>query len=326
MRIGRARASLFAICLTIAPASLARADAASPDAAAAQALFDAGKAAMDANDYVTACAKFQASEALEPAPGTLFFWAGCEEKRGHVATAWGLLVELEQKLPESDPRRAQVIDSETALAPRVPHVTIHLAPGTPAGAAITLDAQPLGMASVGTALPVDPGKHEFMLSAPGHSKSRTALELREGQTEDVTLALGPPEAAKPPEPAKPPLASSRIGARAAAGITVGSVGVAAMAAGIVTGVVAKSRWSDSAAHCNARDLCDPTGLDVRDGARGIGTAGTVVFVAGAVATTVGLVVWLTAPRSEGGLVAPARVSVRFAPNGVALGGTWSTTR
>ncbi|MFO0567610.1 MAG: hypothetical protein U0263_18270 [Polyangiaceae bacterium] len=54
------------------------------DATAAEALFNAGRDAVKAGDYPTACAKFRESNRLDPAPGTVLNLADCEEHLGHV--------------------------------------------------------------------------------------------------------------------------------------------------------------------------------------------------------------------------------------------------
>ena len=55
--------------------------------AAAEALFEQARAAMAAGSYELACARFRDSDRLDPAIGTRFNLADCEEKRGRVATA-----------------------------------------------------------------------------------------------------------------------------------------------------------------------------------------------------------------------------------------------
>jgi hypothetical protein len=55
--------------------------------AAAEALFEQARAAMAAGSYDIACARFRDSDKLDPAVGTRFNLADCEERRGRVATA-----------------------------------------------------------------------------------------------------------------------------------------------------------------------------------------------------------------------------------------------
>ena len=108
------------------------ANAAGGDPAAAEALFAAGREAMERGDYAAACAKFDESERLDPAPGTLMNLADCNEKRGHLAAAWENWRDARGTLrPDDD--RLRVVEARLAtLEARLPHLVIELAPGAPA--------------------------------------------------------------------------------------------------------------------------------------------------------------------------------------------------
>ena len=56
------------------------------DAAAAEALFDQGKAAMAAHRYSDACPKFHESNRLDEGIGTSLWLAECYEKNGQSAS------------------------------------------------------------------------------------------------------------------------------------------------------------------------------------------------------------------------------------------------
>jgi hypothetical protein len=73
--------------------------------AAAEALFEQARSAMAAGSYDIACARFRDSDKLDPAVGTRFNLADCEEKRGRVATAWSLFRGVLSELAEDDDRR-----------------------------------------------------------------------------------------------------------------------------------------------------------------------------------------------------------------------------
>jgi hypothetical protein len=68
------------------------------DPAAAEALFQQGKAALDRGDLDVACGKLRESHRLDPAVGTLFNVADCEERRGKTGTAWALFIEVRDKM------------------------------------------------------------------------------------------------------------------------------------------------------------------------------------------------------------------------------------
>src|SRR6187431_2897761 len=59
----------------------------------AEALFQDGRALLSQGSLELACNKLKESQQLAPAPGTLLSWADCEERRGHMASAWSLWLE-----------------------------------------------------------------------------------------------------------------------------------------------------------------------------------------------------------------------------------------
>jgi hypothetical protein len=168
----RRAASLLALLIALAPAA-ARAQARDP--AAAEALFREGRALSDAGDIAGACAKFRESDRLDPAVGTVFNIADCEERLGRVARAWTLFDEVAQRLPVTDKRRAVAQQRAAALEPRLPKLSIRLAAKAPAGARVVRDGVELGSASLGTPLPVDPGEHVVIRRDRERSGPRRAL-------------------------------------------------------------------------------------------------------------------------------------------------------
>lgn len=73
--------------------TLAGPAAAQSAATQADALFKQGRAQMAAGNLEAACTAFDSSQQLDPAVTTLLNLADCREKRGQLATAWGLFVE-----------------------------------------------------------------------------------------------------------------------------------------------------------------------------------------------------------------------------------------
>src|SRR5262245_66532784 len=58
------------------------------DKAAAEALFDQGRAAMQEGDFAKACGLLERSQHIDPGVGTLLYLAECYEKSGKTASAW----------------------------------------------------------------------------------------------------------------------------------------------------------------------------------------------------------------------------------------------
>lgn len=282
------------------------------DPAGAEVLFEAGQAALEKSDFETACRKFKQSYALEPAPGTLYFQGDCEERRGRIATAWSLFTDLLHMLPDSDPKHQGVADRIAALAPRLPKLTVHLAPGSPPDTRVSKDK---ALLPVDTAIPVDPGEQLLVIEAEGHAPVEKRITVAEGAAAEVTVEVGKAL----PKPLKKQEASG--GVQVPVGITIGSIGVAAVLAGIGVGIAAKVQYDKSEEYCQ-EDACLPEGVSIRNSARVKGTASTVVFFVGVAAVATGAIVWLTAPKSEGGLMGSAPLRVGVGLNGLVLKTSW----
>src|SRR5439155_2189897 len=94
------------------------------DATTGEALFRAGRAAADKGDFATACPKFEESNHLDPALGTVFNLADCDEHIGKIASAWQLFREVAQRLPGGDDRIGIANGRASALEPRLPKLIL----------------------------------------------------------------------------------------------------------------------------------------------------------------------------------------------------------
>src|SRR5262245_29948991 len=106
--------------------------------AAAEALFQAGRAALAKGDYATACEKFAESQPLDPAVGTLFNLAECNDKLGKLATAWQLFNQVADTLADNDPRKNVARERSRQLESRLPKLVLRLDPTSPPGSVVTL--------------------------------------------------------------------------------------------------------------------------------------------------------------------------------------------
>jgi tetratricopeptide (TPR) repeat protein len=89
---------------------------------AAAALFDEGRAALQRNELDLACAKFKESDRLDPAIGTTFNLANCEEQRGHLAAASTLFRQAAARMQPEDQRLPIANARIQSLESRIPHV------------------------------------------------------------------------------------------------------------------------------------------------------------------------------------------------------------
>ncbi len=291
------RVHLSALALLASLVWSAPALAQGKDAAAAEALFREGRALSDAGDTGGACAKFRESNRLDPAVGTLFNLADCEERLGHLAQAWTLFDEVAQRLPEADKRRAPAAARAKALEPRLPKLRVRLAATAPEGSRVARDGVELGSASLGTPLPLDPGSHVVVASAPGHADREFRVLLREREYQTLEVQPGPPElAAEPvasqpsvaPAPPRPPQASSTLG------YVIAGAGVAGfVTAGIAGAFVLQARGVVNE-HCDAAKRCDAQGLDAAENGKLLGIVTTAGLVVGAAGVGAGLYLVLSA--------------------------------
>src|SRR3954452_23580664 len=107
---------------------------------------------------------FLESLKLDAKAVTLINLASCEEKTARLADALGHWVDARARaqaegngaIEEEAEKRAK------ALEPRLPKLTVVVA-GAPADAEVTRDGVALGAASMGVALPVNPGGHVLVV-------------------------------------------------------------------------------------------------------------------------------------------------------------------
>ena len=302
------------------PRSLAHAQSSGGSKAAAEALFDDGRKLMTAGKYAQACAKFEASQALDPGVGTSLNLADCYEKVGRTASAWAQFRETisAARRAGSNERERIARERSDALEPKLSYLTIITWKGQ--DVTVSRDGQELDGAVLSTPIPVDPGTHAIAASAPGKRAWTTDVTVRDN-ADRVSVSVPiladepkPLEASAATEaPAPPPTAAEGATPRRETthggatqrtiGIVAGAVGVAGIATGTVFGIKAASTWSDAKSNCNPYPYCGANGKKLSEEAADSGTIATVAFIAGGVALAAGVVLWLAAPNdtSERGL-------------------------
>ena len=276
--------------------SLARESRAQPeqrDPAAAEELFRQGRAAAEKRDYLRACEKFRESNRLDAALGTLFNIADCEEKIGRLATSWTLFREVAQRLPADDERRAISLQRAQALEARVPRLSVHLAPTGRTDSVVRRDGVVLGSASLDTWLPVAPGEHVVVMSAPGTESASFVARVGEGERGRLDVRIGPPS---PHAGALAPAAAEPSPTRAnhTAAYLMGGLGAAGLVTGIVAGVLVLDRKSTVDQNCTDH-VCNQVGYDAAQSGKTLGVVTTVGLITGAVGLGGATYLFLSAP-------------------------------
>jgi hypothetical protein len=314
------------VLLGAAVVSLARAQGA-PDAAAAQALFEEGRARLARGDYEHACAMLEESRRIAPAPGTAYNLADCYAHLGRVASAWSLFrdVEAEERLAEHAARTDLARSRAAELEPSLPRVTVHVAARV-SGLEVTRDGATMGPAQWEAALPMDPGEHVFAAAAPGKVAWRGTVNVgRAGERVTVTIpaledAPVPPPAPPPPSALPSPLAPRDDGAKRAPWeremVVVSAVSGAAflIASGVTVGV-ARAEYDRTASSCTGATCRTADAVAERQEAAGLGNVATALGAVGAVGVVAAGIVWLTAPKH-------GDVKVGLGLGQITVGGAW----
>ena len=286
----------IAVGVLAAPA-LARADDA---AAAADALFNEANELVASGRYAEACPKLAESQRIEPAVGTQFNLADCYEHLGRTATAYALFTDVARiaRAAGKFERERRAKERATALEARLARV--RLVPRAPApGLELKIDDAVVPRGDWTASLPVDPGQHRIVASAPSRTTWTGAADAAPGKTIEVVV----PELVdpNPPRPAAPRPPSSWSTQRTIA-IAVAGAGVAGIAVGAIAGAMAISARSSAEEGCPSATYAFrcPTvqGTDDWNSATAAGNVSTVGFIVGGVALAGAAVLWLTAPSSK----------------------------
>jgi hypothetical protein len=283
---------------------------------AARSLAGQGKDAFDQADFERARDLFNRAYTLVPAP-TIALYEGraLVKLRRFVEAEEAFMRAARTPLDAESPEafRVAVHDSEgdlIALRARMPKVTI-VVTGPSAGdpeLSVSLDGHPLKSALIGVELPIDPGDHTLEAALASGEPARVKFSMVEKQEQrveivaprhDQPVAASPAHASTTPraKPAAPPPAASNW--QAPTGLALGGVGVAGVISGIVTGLMAGSRYSKAERACPGH-ACSAggAGWDDVQAFRSLRTVSTVSYIVGGVGLAAGTTLYLTAPSKH----------------------------
>jgi hypothetical protein len=273
--------------------------ASASDRAAAEALWNEGRKLRSEGKIKEACPKFVESYRLDPGLGTLLNMASCHELEGRIATAWGEYRDAAQQAERAnDKRKKFAADHAAALESRLPHLVIIAVDPVP-GLTVTRDGVTLGLASLGSPLPVDPGAHQISAKAPGYEPFSAQVEVETGKKLEVkipALTALPPEPDAPVTPGLPvePPKDRADGSVRVAGFVVGGVGVAAVAVGAVFGVLSGNQADIAEENCGEEKKCTtPEGIDAVSKGTNYAWVSNIGFGVGAVGVILGTYLIIT---------------------------------
>lgn len=306
------RCKLHALgAILVVGATILPAHAEAPDAVA-MALFRKGRDLVAQGDWAKGCEKLTQSFARQASASTLLNLARCDEHEGRITSAW---TRHHQALPLAErvddvARREELVqlvhEGLARLEPRLPKllVVVH----TDAAGMALVDEGGRAL-PIGEEVPLDPGLHTVTARAPGYREMRSPVVLSEGRTTELVVTLVQETARAEPAPiASPPAPASRPFPWA--GVSMGTLGLAAAAVAVGFGVDAANASHALEARCGADLVCtedpsfDPEPLNARKNqsfalAIGVGSVGVIALGAAA---------WLlfrSSQQTRGGAILPA---------------------
>ncbi len=326
MRLHWASLGLAARLLVSSPAAAQL----SPDETrnAARDLAGQGKAAFERSDFENARDLLHRAYALVPVPSIAIFEARSLASLGRLVEAEEAYLrasraKLDANAPDAFRNAAREADEELeTLRPRIPKLKVTLSgegAQTPE-LVVKIDGREVPPALRGVEMPFDPGKHQVTAQAPGGERVQVQFELVEKEREQVDVNVPAPaqkaaNASLPPVIEAPtlrrdePAPAPRSSWQRPAAFIAGGVGVAGLATGIVTGLMASSRHSAATSAC-PDNVCQPggSGWDDVESFRTLRTVSAVGYVVGGVGLVGGVTLWLTAPSDASSRSAFVRVT------------------
>lgn len=268
--IGARYCLVFAACLVTTHA-VAKEPSAS-DLAVARQLFQDAIKLGEAQQWKESADKLQQAIAIKETPGLRFHLA-------HALVMLGRLVEAQREYDRageliasgmSAPDVEKLLEGAKAgLRERVPTVVVRIKDAN--NATLSIDGKAMNSASLGTAIPLDPGKHRIVVTAPQRKPFDAELSLAEGEDRVLEAELAPVPSGSTASAATTPVTVATGGARtgeqpaqrdrsrgfgAREAVVLGEVGVAVAGLGVGLVYFFKAQSAGDRAESNQKTIDD----------------------------------------------------------------------
>jgi hypothetical protein len=192
------RSIVFVVISTVfalvSPAVLAQ-PAVESDRAAARNLYFEGMDLQKAGKFAEALDRFTRANAVINAPTNVLRIAECQASLGHLVESVEAYRSIQRlALPPDAPRAfVQAVNQGNAeigaVEARVPELTIEVRPAQIPALTVTVDGQPINLATLGSSRPINPGSHVVRASAPGYTAAEGRIEMAEKERRTLALDL-----------------------------------------------------------------------------------------------------------------------------------------
>ena len=280
--------------------------------AAARELGTEGVDDFQAGNFASASDKLDRAFKVVRAPSLGLWSARALVKTGNWVEAAERYLEVTRLDPQTGDvvlqkqAQAEAAKEREELLARLPGLRLDVKNASSA-VELQIDGTPLPSVLIGARVPLNPGPHVLEVVDGGRRITRT-VEAVEGQVLGVVIDFDTAQSTTPPTPesgppsAREPSSASDTAPQPAATrkISTGTwialgVGVAGLAVGATTGVMAMSRKDDLGSSCDDT-RCDPSARDDVDSYNALRTVSTIGFVAGGLGVATAGVLFFTAPR------------------------------
>jgi hypothetical protein len=301
----------------------------------ARELFLRGRKLINEGQSAEACIAFERSQKLVPTIGTLLNLGMCHSDAGRLATAHDYYRQAEvlATLQRDSRRREHAHNEAAALAPRRASLTLRIPVAADAQLDVRVDDAPLPREVWSNPMYIDAGEHRISVETGDHQVWRGSVLIVDGNKHVIVIpefrppaaaggaraeAVSPAQAAEVAAPtsslvkAHPELQhdTEGLGTTRSVALGIGGAGLAALGAGLVFTLRARSTYDDSSSECRSNDVCSPKGLALRDDAFADANRATVFGIAGGAAVVSAVVLWFVGKPSE------PRLSLKATPNAV----------
>jgi hypothetical protein len=276
--------------------------------AQAEALFQQGTELMSQKRFAAACEKFDGSEQLDPALGTMLRLADCYDRSGKTASAWALFREAASiAKTRAEPDRERIANERAAdLEKRLSKLEVRVdRRNVSPGLEIQLNGVAIPRATWDAPVPVDPGHQRITASAPDRAPWSMTIDVAEGpglRSVEVP-ALAPKPHVEVQEPAAAPAiqeTSGRASILRTSAYVAGGLAVVGFAAAGLFGYQAYDAKQQSLTQCRVDDpnACTPAGKDLRDDAKRHANNATLAMAGGGAMLAGSVILFLSSRSAE----------------------------